>query len=272
MTDPFALSVVMPVYAGVDPGHLRRAVESVYAQTLAPAEVVIVADGPLTSALDAVIAEYADAVPPARRVDLPENKGAAAGNQAGLEAATMPWIAKMDADDVCLPERFATQVAALRTGGVDALGTAMHEFVGEESNIVGLRSLPEDPTAYARMNSPINHPTVVYRRQLALDVGGYRHLPYMEDYDLFARMLAAGATLRNLPEPLLLFRAGDAMLSRRRSPGIHRAELAMQQGLVSYGLVSRPRAAFNLVSRTAFRLLPRRALAAAYRKLFHRGR
>ena len=49
-----------------------------------------------------------------------------------------------------------------------------------------------------RLNNPINNPTVVFRRQLALDVGGYADLRYMQDYDLFARMLAGGARAENL--------------------------------------------------------------------------
>lgn len=279
------LSVVMPVYAGADPQHFRRALESIYAQTHPACEVIVVEDGPLDPAHHAVLRDFAGRTPELRRVALPDNRGAAAANQAGIEAARCEWIAKADADDVNLPARFAVQAEALSTAEadgapVDCLGSAMLEFEGgapgeEADHVTGLRSLPGTPGAiarYARRNNPVNHPTAVYRRELALSVGGYRQVPYMEDYDLMARMLAAGARLRNLPEPLVLFRAGDAMLGRRRARGIFAAERTMQGNLRAYGLAGSVESRLNLAARTAFRLLPPPLLRLAYRGLFHRSR
>ncbi|QDQ96475.1 glycosyltransferase [Tomitella fengzijianii] len=280
---PIELSVVLPVYAGADPAHFRRALESLYAQTYPAAEVIIVEDGPLHPGHHEVLDEFAGRTPVPRRIVLPENRGAAAGNQAGLEAARFAWIAKADSDDVNLPARFAVQVEAIQQAErdgrpLDCVGSAMFEFDGgpageEADHVVGLRSLPCAPRAlsrYARRNSPLNHPTVLYRRDLARSVGGYRHVPYMEDYDLFGRMLAAGARMANLPEPLVLFRAGDAMLGRRRAPGIFAAERTMQRNLRAYGLVGPIESRINLAARTAFRMLPAPLLRRAYRGLFHK--
>lgn len=266
------LSVVMPVYAGADAAHFRRALESIYAQTYPAAEVIVVEDGPLTPAHYAVLDDFADSDPVLRRIALPVNGGAAAGNQAGLAAARHPWIAKMDSDDICLPERFERQAHALADGSLDLVGSAVSEFDDAEDNIIGVRRLPGSPAqiaAYARRNNPVNHPTVVYRRELALSVGGYQHLPYMEDYDLCARMLAAGARMRNLDESLMLFRAGADMLERRRSPGIFAAELQLQRNLRAYGLTSRTDMAVNIVARSTFRLLPAPVLRFAYKRMFH---
>lgn len=276
-------SVVMPVYAGAEPSHFRRALESLADQTCPAAEVIVVEDGPLLPGHRTVLDDAAARMPTLRRIALPENRGAAAGNQAGLEAARSPWIAKADADDVNLPARFAVQAEALQQADaegapIDCLGAAMFEFDGgrpgeEAEHVVGMRSLPGSPAAigrYVRRNSPINHPTAVYRRELALAVGGYRHQPYMEDYDLFARMLAAGARMRNLHEPLVLFRAGDEMLGRRRARGILSSERAMQKNLRDYGLVGPVESRINLAARTAFRMLPAPLLRRAYRELFHR--
>lgn len=286
-TDDFALSVVMPVHAGADPEHFRRALESIYDQTFPASEVIVVEDGPLTDHHYAVLDDYAVSdegdgtagpggrVLELRRIALPENRGAAAGNQAGLEAARCPWVAKADSDDINLPARFAVQVDALRAGDLDCVGSSMFEFDGPEDNVLGIRTLPSSPekiARYARRNNPANHPTLIYRRDLALSVGGYRPLPYMEDYDLVARMLAAGARIRNLPEPLVLFRAGDAMLGRRKTRGIFASERTMQRNLRTYGIVGPIEERVNLVARTGFRLLPAPLLRRVYGRLFHSRR
>jgi hypothetical protein len=116
--------------------------------------------------------------------------------------------------------------------------------------------------------NPFNHPTVCVRRDVALTSGGYADLPYLEDYDLWARMVARGARVGNLAEPLVLFRGGAASLSRRRARGVARSEWRLQRNLVSYGLVSRPRGVWNWCARTAFRSLPRWVMRRAYRRLF----
>ena len=157
----------------------------------------------------------------------------------------------------------------------DVIGTAMAEFDDDRGGeITGVRALPEshaEIAKYAKLNSPINNPSVMYRTARVKKVGGYRDAPYMEDYDLWARLLADGARFVNLPEPMTRFRV-TGMLDRRRSTGILAAEKRMQATLVELGLVSRPRAALNFVARSAFRALPTGLLGRVYRALFHRGR
>ena len=103
------------------------------------------------------------------------------------------------------------------------------------------------------------------------EVGGYRDVHFMEDYDLYARLIAGGWQVRNLPEALTDFQVTDAQFSRRTGREMLAAEVQMQRNLVAYGLVSRPRAAFNLAARTAYRALPTGVLRRVYAALFHRG-
>jgi glycosyltransferase involved in cell wall biosynthesis len=273
--DAFTLSVVMPVHAGADVSQLERALTSVFDQTRPAHEVVVVEDGPLTRDQDRLLETFEQAHPSLRRVRLERQSGVAAALQAGLEFARSPWIARMDSDDVALPHRFAAQGDVIRTGRYDVLGAAMIEFDSDELATTGIRRMPkfhDDIIRLMRANNPLNHPTVVFRRSLVLQVGGYRTLPHLEDYDLWARVWAAGGTFHNLPEPLVRFRADARMLARRRQSGIHRAEFELQRNLRRYGLVSRPRLVVNLVMRTSFRLLPSPLMARAYRHLFHRPR
>src|SRR5699024_6844073 len=147
------------------------------------------------------------------------------------------------------------------------LGTAVAEFHVDPSEVVAVRSLPETHekiAAYAKINSPVNNPSVMVRREAVERAGGYRDVHHMEDYDLYARLLSTGARFHNLPEPLTYFRTSPAQFERRTGRGMFAAERQMQRNLVAYGLVSRPRSWVNLVVRTAHRLLPTGLLTAAY--------
>ena len=108
------------------------------------------------------------------------------------------------------------------------------------------------------------------RTAVLRSVGGYQTVHLMEDYDLWARLLAAGYRFHNLPEPLTYFRTSPAQLRRRTGKEMLKAEWQMQRNLVSYGLVSWPRATLNLLIRNTYRLLPQRLLKRVNWFLFHR--
>jgi glycosyltransferase involved in cell wall biosynthesis len=235
-------------------------------------EVVIVEDGPLADAHYVVIDAFKNGSRAVQRVVRSMNGGAGLANQAGLERASGEWIAKADADDINLSERFERQLAFVTEHGVDVLGAAMFEFTEDPSQSSVIRRMPERHSKIARtmkMNSPINHPTSFYRRELALAVGGYSDLRFMQDYDLFARMLAGGARFANDPKPLVGFRADQGMYSRRTSREMTRCEWRLQHNLRDYGVVGPGRMWTNLALRLTFRRLPDRALKLAYRALFH---
>ena len=236
---------------------------------------MIVEDGPLTEAHHRVIGSFVEAGQPVSRVVRATNGGAGLANRAGLERARGDWIAKADADDLNMPERLERQLGFVIENGIDVCGASMVEFDRDEFVHTAIRSLPAHHDKIARtmrMNSPINHPTSFYRRQLALDVGGYADLRYMQDYDLFARMLAAGAKFANIAEPLVRFRADERMYRRRASREMTACEWRLQNNLRSYGVIGPIRMWTNLALRLTFRRLPAPALRAAYRLLFHEAR
>lgn len=266
------ISVVIPVYHKVPPDQFRTALESVRDQTEPASEIVVVADGPLTPELDAVVDAF-DASPARLQVvRLAVNGGTAVGMQAGIEAATQPWIARQDADDVSLPERFERCRPLLESGRYDLVGGAMYEFEGTPDNVVAVRRMPETPQAIRRAvksNNPINNPTIILRRSAVEAVGGVREVYLMEDYDLVARMIAAGSDAFNTQEPLVLFRT-DGMFTRRRGDRVAQAEREMQSTLHELGLVSRPRMVVNRVLRSLIRRLPSGLFAWLYARVFRR--
>lgn len=264
------ISVVVPVYHRVPPVPFREALESVRDQTAPPAEIVIVADGPLTDEQDAVIDAFEAEGIDVRVVRLAQNGGTAVATQAGIDASTQPWIARQDADDISLPERFERCAPAMDAGDVDLIGGAMYEFEGTRDNVLAIRRMPTTHEAIMRtlrFNNPINNPTSLVRRSAIDAVGGIREVYLMEDYDLVARMLAAGSRAVNLPEPLVAYRT-DGMFTRRRGGRVADAEREMQRTLYELGLISCPRMVLNRIVRSTIRMLPSGLFAWLYTRVF----
>lgn len=268
------LTALVTVYHRIDATELTQALQSLAEQTRPADEIVIVEDGPVGAELRTVIDDFIATCQEARTVVLARNIGSGRASAAGMATITTELVARLDADDIAHPQRFATQLAWFKAHpGTDVLGTALAEFHVEPTEVLAVRSLPEthqEIARYTRINSPVNNPSVMMRVSAVAEAGGYRDVHHMEDYDLYARLLATGAHFHNLPEPLTYFRTSPAQFERRTGKGMFAAERQMQRNLVSYGLISRPRSWFNLAARTAYRLLPTGLLTAAYGRLFHR--
>jgi hypothetical protein len=271
-----AFSLLLPVYRGDRPEFLRRAFRSsVDDQTLRPDEVVVVRDGPVSSDLARTIAELAEASPvPVVTVELERNMGLAYALERGLDACAHDVVARMDADDISLPERFARQLALI-SGGLDLVGTGMYEFADEVGTIVGRRTPPVGADAisrYARFHDPFNHPTVVYRRAAVQRAGGYKPLGLMEDYYLFARMIQEGARVQNLPDPLVMYRVSAGAYKRRGGVAQLRAEVRLQREFRRARFTSLAQASRNVLVRGGYRLVPEGIRRVAYRRLITRDR
>jgi len=268
MHEPFSLLV--PVYDGDRPDHIRRAMRSaVDDQTVRPDQVVIVRDGPVRDELARCLDELRRASPvPVTFVPLRDNRGLGPALDQGLAASWFDVIARMDADDVAMPHRFEVELPLI--ADADIVGAGLYEFVADTNDIVGQRVPPTDPAQirrYARMHDPFNHPTVVYRRQAVLAAGGYGDLPLMEDYALFARMLADGARPANVAEPLVFYRVGAEAFRRRGGARLLRSELRLQREFLRRGFTSPPEYLRNVIVRGGYRLVPWWLRRAVYRPL-----
>ena len=266
-----SLAVLMSLYRSTDAGELSLALESVTAQTRPADDIVIVFDGPVSEAVETLVQGFVDKQKAARTVRLEANVGLGKALNAGLETIEADYVARLDSDDAAKPERFAAQLAYLKAHPkVAALGTAVEEFEHSLGDGGAIRRLSTNPNEYVKINSPLNHPSVMFRTEAVKSVGGYQHVPFMEDYDLWARLIADGHELANLEEPLTYLRVSEDQMRRRSSGETRAAERTMQQNLVRYGLVSKPRAVFNLVARNAYRALPIGVTKRVYSHLFHR--
>ncbi|MEI5585035.1 MULTISPECIES: glycosyltransferase [unclassified Agromyces] len=273
MSEPFSL--LMAVYRGDHPVHFAKAfASSVEAQTRRPAQVVLVQDGPVSPGLEGAIeTAIAQSPVPVLHHRIPDNAGLAHALAEGLARCEHDIVARMDADDISLPERFAAQLPLIE-GGLDLVGTGMLEFLDDDGSIVG-RRVPRTEQAeierFARFHDPFSHPTVVYRRSAVERAGGYQPLGLMEDYWLFARMIHAGARVGNLAEPLLMYRVGDGAYARRGGRAQWSSEMQLQRALRRIGFTTRLQYARNVLVRGTYRFVPEPIRRRAYRRLIARG-
>ncbi|TDD68427.1 glycosyltransferase, partial [Actinomadura darangshiensis] len=231
--------------------------------------VVLVQDGPVPPELASCLRELVAASPVETSfVHLEDNGGLGPALDAGLRSARHDIVARMDADDVAMPHRFQVQVPLVRAGA-DLVGAGLLEFGADITDIVGRRIPPSDPAdiaRYSRLHDPFNHPTVVYRRSAVVAAGGYGDLPLMEDYWLFVRMIANGARLVNVAEPLVYYRVGAGAYERRGGRDLLRSELRLQREMRREGFISQPQYWRNVMVRGGYRLVP-----TLIRKPFYRA-
>ena len=265
------LTVLIAVYIKCDAVLFERALASVYANTLLPDQVLVVADGPLSDPVNAVLDRYSREHGTGV-LRLAVNGGLANALNAGIEIVKTAWIARADQDDINLPRRFELQAKAVaRAGRVDIVGGNILE-VDNEGRPVARRCVPEhhdDIVRYARRRNPFNHMTVVFRRDSVLKAGGYPDI-MMQDYGLWAAMLGQGCMAANTRETLVHATAGRDMVRRRAGLKNARSEIALQRLLVDHGLKSSVAGIADGVARALVCLLPNWSRAFIYERLLRR--
>lgn len=236
MSQKPAISAVMPVCNGE--AYVREAVESILAQTFTDFELIIINDGS-TDGSGAILQELAVRD---QRIVLVEraNGGLVSALNEGIERAQAELIARMDADDVAMPERFALQLARLDAEPQLGLLGSFIRIMDKTGRIIRHGDYPVSPAETARFlehGCPVAHPTVMMRREAVLKAGGYRKLfSHCEDYDLWLRISELGYGIANLPQPLLNYRMHGANVS-----AVHRE--AQELGSIVARLAHRARVA-----------------------------
>jgi GT2 family glycosyltransferase len=271
VTSPEPFTLLISTYGRDHPDYLRDAfLSSTERQTRPPAEVVLVQDGPVPDELAAEIASIVKTSEiPVKHLALVDNIGLGPALDAGLAASSHEIVARMDADDVSRPDRFARQLPLIE-GGADIVGSGLVEFGRSIEDVVGTRTPPVDPAEIRRVirfRDPFNHPTVVYRRSAVLAAGGYTDMALLEDYLLFTRMVEGGAVPANLAEPLVYYRVGAGAYARRGGSELLRSEIRLQRRFRQLGITSRTEFLRNVAVRGGYRLVPEGVRKVAYRRL-----
>lgn len=146
-----------------------------------------------------------------------------------VEEAPTELVARMDGDDVCLPERFEKQMAAMRgDSGLAAVGGQMDLMDGRGDKIGEMPDYPIDfcgVLCRILIQSPLSHPAVMMRRSKVLEAGNYQVPKPMEDFDLWFRLASVGK-IENLPNKLLKYRITNTSITNQsKRAGEHGSEV-----------------------------------------------
>lgn len=254
-------SVITSVYKNDKSGFVRVALDSMLVQqSVMPTEIVLVQDGPVPPELSSLLNEYECKYSEVLHViRLEKNGGLGNALKLGVDNAKYDIVARMDSDDICLPDRFERQLAFLDTHSeVDIVGGQMTEFIGTPDNIVGRREVPltnDEIYDYMKSRCALNHVTVMFRKEAILKAGNYQDWFWNEDYYLWVRMMSAGCKFANLPNVLVNVRSGSDQYSRRGGRKYYESEKGIKKLQLENKMITRSEYIYYLSQRYILQIL-----------------
>ena len=254
-------SVCTSVYKNDKPEFVRFALDSMLVdQSVKPSEIVLVQDGPVPDSLSLLLSEYENKCPEVMRViRLERNGGLGNALKLGVETAKYGICARMDSDDICLPDRFEKQLAYLEAHPeCDIVGGQMTEFIGSPDNIVGRREVPisnEEIYDFMKSRCALNHVTVMFRKEAVMKAGNYQDWFWNEDYYLWVRMMMAGCKFANISDVAVNVRSGADQYARRGGKKYFDSEIGIKKLMLEKGMISRKEYIINYVERFIVQLI-----------------
>ena len=263
-------SVLMSVYYREDPTFFYDAICSVFKNTIIPNDVVVVVDGPITDSLNDTIKKLQD-IYLIKFIFLKKNVGLGRALNIGVEHCKYDLIMRMDTDDYCIETRFEDQLRCFyKNKNLSLVGGFTAEYDESMSNFTGIRNVAcgyDSIKTMAKKRNPFNHMTVAFRKKAILSVGGYKHHLYMEDYNLWLRIIAKGYLVENIPKVLVNVRAGDGMLSRRKGVMYIYSEYELYKLKKDLGIDTLIHSTIIFLMRVFTRVLPLSSMKYLYSKL-----
>lgn len=260
-------SVLMSLYIREEAEFLQQCLDSLLRQTLQANEIVLVFDGPITAALQHVVEAYQSKLP-IKVIPLSQNVGLGKALNEGLKHCSHDWVFRMDTDDICVPDRFERQVRFIQKNqGIVIFGGSILEFNQKPYDLNVVKNVPEthqEVLEYSKRRCPFNHMTVAYRRDVITSLGGYQHHLFMEDYNLWLRVIGAGYQVANIPDILVYARVGNGMHQRRRGWQYMKVEKQLLDLKLALKLQSTFSGYVLFFIRAGLRILPSNLLSKFY--------
>lgn len=254
-------SVCTSVYENDKPEFVRVALDSMLVdQSVKPAEIVLVQDGPVSDGLSSLLSGYESMYPNIMHViRLEKNGGLGNALKLGVENAKFEIIARMDSDDICMPDRFEKQLAYLEAHPeCDIVGGQMTEFIDTPDNIVGRREVPlsnDEIYDYMKSRCALNHVTVMFRKKAVLKVGNYQDWFWNEDYFLWVRMMMEKCQFANVPDVAVNVRSGADQYARRGGKKYFDSEIGIKKLMLEKGMITRKEYIVNYIQRFIIQLM-----------------
>ena len=254
-------SIITSVYKNDRPEYVRIALDSMLVnQTIKPSEIVLVRDGQVPEELESVLEQYESLYPQVFNIiRLNQNGGLGRALKLGVEKAKYDIIARMDSDDICLPDRFELQLRYLEQNPeVDLVGGQMTEFISSSANIVGRREVPLDNSSiydFMKNRCALNHVTVMFRKEAVLKAGNYQDWFWNEDYYLWIRMMINHCKFANVPDVLVNVRSGTDQYARRGGRKYYESEKGIKKLQYDKKMISRAEYHFFVAQRYIIQVL-----------------
>ena len=232
-------SVLMTVYHKEKAEFLRKAIDSMLNQTVRPSEFVLVEDGPLTDELYEAIKKYKKN-PIFKVITLKENQGSGPASNAGVLACSCEWIARLDSDDYSVPERIEKQFRLLGADSeLNVIGANVIEIETENPNNQQKVILPaenDEIHKFTGRRCPFRTSAILFKKDIVIKAGNYRAFHRVEDYDMFARLVANDARCANVQEFLTYMRIDKDYYKRRGGMKLAKSILRLKKNLMKMKL------------------------------------
>ena len=252
-------SVSMAVYHKDNDEWFNEAHSSIFKQTLVPDEVVLVVDGPIPNEIDIIIQNFRAEYNQFKVTYLEKNVGHGEARSIGLSQCFLEILAILDADDICVPNRFEKQMAYFnKHPEISIVGGYIKEFIGDPSNVVGTREVPKndkDIKEYMKSRCPMNLVTVMFKKEDILGAGGFIDWYCEEDYYLWIRMMQTQCIFKNIDENLVFVRVGQDMYQRRGGWKYFKSEARLQHYMLKQRIIKIHRYLYNVLIRLAVQVL-----------------
>lgn len=232
MSNVPTISVIMPAFNAE--GHVAQAIDSVLKQSFTDLELIVIDDGSADRTA-AIVESFSDSR--LRLTRLSRNLGLVNALNTGLDLCRGRYIARMDADDVMLPDRLAKQLAYLQANPEVDVVACFVDLMNADGEITGTWETDratvtaEEIRAMMPRTNCIAHPTVMIRRE---SLGDLRYEGGSEDWDLWLKLLARGRRIGKIPEALVLYRVhpNSIMAGQKRQLSLERRLLRARSGFL----------------------------------------
>ena len=266
MIGKFNFSVILPVYKKVDFIDFSNSLNSILFQKLQADEIIVIYDGPVNLKIKNYVKKMMKKFKILKTINFSRNRGLGTILRYGIRKAKFPYIARCDADDISLPHRFYEQVNHLKKNSkIDVLSSNVLEKF--ENIKTTKKKIPQYHFQIKKkifFRNPINHNSVIFRKEKILKSGNYKSMPFFEDYYLWFRVLKNGGKFYNLQKYHVTMKIDKSYYARRSGLKYYRYYLNFLNRLSKQNMIPYYIYLFNLILRFNIIFIPKKILIKFY--------
>ena len=224
------LSVLISIYDGIKINLLKKSIESIYKQTVLPKEIILVLDGVQKKEIINYVKNLKKNKFQIKVIKNKKNIGIPGSYNKAIKYCKTELIAIQDSDDFSRKDRFEIQLNYFKKNqNLSLVSSAVQEKYKNRTYIKNALRNNSDVDKIILFRNPINHPTVMLKRNAIIESGMYKNCYRMEDYHLWIRFLYKKFIFFSIQKPLVNTEIDDSFFKRRTEARIILSELKIQQ-------------------------------------------